>query len=406
MSQNVVSAGLDRSVPSHVPEGLVYDYDFVFDADLNKDPHRRMSELHGVAPPLFYSPRYGGHWVVLSREYHKEITLNYQDFTSANLMLPPAESVPVLIPATFDPPEHTAYRLPVNKLFSAPSVQVREPSIRALAVKLIDAVARQGRCDFLFDVVEPFPPSIIFEIVGIPLDNLREFRQLAQTFMSSPSAEERVGAYRRIGEILTPVVKARMAEPRDDLLSVLARADFGGRQLTMEQILNYAVLLFIGGLDTVVNALCFTARHLARDMALQNDLRAHPEKIPEAMEEFLRLYPVATPMRTATRDLEFHGIRIRKGDQFLCLLGSINTDPNHYDQPTGFCPHRREHHVAFNTGHHRCLGANLGRLELRVFFEEWLKRIPEFRLDPDHPPRFSAGYSISVESLPLVWEPA
>ena len=406
MSQNSAPVDAPLSVPPHVPEALVYDYDFVFDRELNENPHQRLRDLHSVAPQLFYSPRYGGHWVVLSREYHKEITLNYEDFSSANLMLPPGDSVPLLIPATFDPPEHTAYRLPVNKLFSAPSVKEYEPSIRDLAVRLIDNVARQGHCDFLFDVVEPFPPSIIFKIVGMPLDDLREFRQLGQTFMSSSSAEERSGAYNAIGDILTPVVNARMAEPQDDLLSVLARADFGGRRLTMEEILNYAVLLFIGGLDTVVNAMCFTTRHLAEDPALQNDLRAHPEKIPEVMEEFLRLYPVATPMRTATRDLDFHGIRIRKGDQFLCLLGAINTDPDFYEQPESVCPHRREHHVAFNTGHHRCLGANLGRLELRIFFEEWLKRIPEFRLDPDHPPRFSGGYSISVESLPLVWDPA
>lgn len=406
MSESPVSVDMPLSVPPHVPENLVYDYDFVFDRELNENPHQRLRNLHSAASPLFYSPRYGGHWVVLGREYHNEITLNVEDFTSANLMLPPGDSVPVLIPATFDPPEHTAYRLPVNKLFSAPSVKVHEPSIRALAASLIDKVARQGHCDFLFEVGEPFPPSILFKIVGMPLDDLREFRQLAQTFMASSSVEERIGAYNAIGDILTPVVNARMAEPQDDLLSVLARADFGGRQLSMEEILNYAVLLFIGGLDTVINAMCFTMHHLAQDTELQNDLRTNPEKIPKAMEEFLRLYPVATPMRTATRDLDFHGIKIRKGDQFLCLLGAINTDPEYYQQPTGFCPHRKENHVAFNTGHHRCLGANLGRLELRVFFEEWLSRIPEFRLDPAQPPRFSGGYGISVDSLPLVWTPA
>lgn len=390
-------------IPDYVPSALVYDYDFIFDQGLNEDPQLRFQALHEEAPPIFYSPRYGGHWVVLSKQGLHDITLNYQDFTSSNLMLPPAEVGPVLIPATFDPPQHTAYRLPLNKPFSPAGVAVHAEAIRALAIEIIDSVASKGGCDFLLDVAEPFPPTIFFRLAGIPLDNLREFRHLAQDFMGSPDAQVRENAYRRIGEILTVTVKARMDSPRDDVLSMLATRDFGGRKLAMEEILNYAVLLFIGGLDTVVNNISFSVRYLAQHQELQASLRADPSQIPAAIEELLRLFAIATPMRTATRDMIFHGIDVRKGDQFLLLTGAINYDPQAFANPAEFCPHRSERHITFNQGAHRCIGANLARLELRIFFEEWLQRIPQFRLDPENPPTFSGGFSVTVVSLPLLW---
>jgi cytochrome P450 len=402
MSTSTSSQSIYSPAPDHVPPALVYDYDFIFDPRLNADPQQRLQSLHREAPPLFYAPHYGGHWVVTSKKMLQEISLNHEDFSAANLMLPPGESVAVLIPATFDPPQHTAYRMPLNKHFSPNAVSAHEELIRTTAIEVIDAVIGKPRCDFLFDVVEPFPPKIFFKILGIPLDRLREFRELAQSFMSSAEAGARENAYARIGEIVGETVRQRMAEPQDDLISVLATLDFGGRKLAMAEIVNYAVLLFLGGLDTVVNGLCFAIRFLARDQALQAELRANPEKIPAAVEELLRMHSIATPLRTATRDMTFHGVTIRKGDQIMLLIAAINYDPEAFADAEKFCPHRSEHHVAFNMGAHRCIGANLGRLELKIFLQEWLRRIPRFRLDPEHPPTFAGGFSITVRSLPLL----
>src|SRR6266436_6552912 len=106
------------SPPDHVSESLLYDYDFVHDPDLIADPYERMKSLHREAPPLYYTQRYGGHWVVTGWELLQEIALNHEDFSSENLMLPPADKVPILIPATLDPPQHSTYRIPLNKYFS------------------------------------------------------------------------------------------------------------------------------------------------------------------------------------------------------------------------------------------------------------------------------------------------
>lgn len=113
------------------------------------------------------------------------------------------------------------------------------------------------------------------------------------------------------------------------------------------------------------------------------------------------MYAIATPMRTATRDMIFHVAEIRKGDQFVLMVAAINYDPEAFAEPDLFRPYRSERHVAFNVGVHRCIGVNLAKLELRVFLEEWLKRVPRFRLDPNHPPEFAGGFSITAASLKL-----
>lgn len=396
---------MDQSAPitpAHVPPSLIYDYDFVADPRLNDDPFTRMQSLHREAPPLFYSPHYGGHWVVTSRKLLQEIAYNPTDFSSRNRMLPPADQVPVLIPATFDPPEHGAYRTPLNRHFFPNAIHRHAPFIRATLVALIEAVRAKPSCDFLHEIAEPFPPTIFFKILGVPLDRLREFRGLAHTFMGSNNAAARDGALASIADIVRPTVASRMQTPQDDLISVLATTDFDGRKLSMEELINYAVILFIGGLDTVVNAAAFSIRYLAIHQDLQARLRAGTADIPKAVDELLRLHTVATPMRTATRDLELGGQRIRQGDQLVLMVAAINYDPEHFLEPEKFCPHRAEHHVAFNVGIHRCVGANLGKLELEILLEEWLSRIPHFRLDPAQPPSFEVGFSISVKSLNLL----
>jgi cytochrome P450 len=392
-------------VPDHVPAHLVYDFDYIHDPRLILEPHERMKSLVAEAPPFFYSPRYGGHWVVTRKKALAAITLDTQTFSNRSLGIPPAPQQMDLIPLTYDPPEHTAYRSPLNKYFSYKGVVPQENNIRQLAGELIDAVAARGHCDFLSEVAEPLPPTLFFRMAGMPTNRLKEFRELAEDATAAPDGKARQAAVARITAILAETVKARVAEPREDLISHLVTGDFGGRKLKLEEILNYSVLLFLGGLETVVNALCFSARHLAQDHVLQTGLREDPSRIPVVAEELLRMHAIAMTVRTATRDVEYDGISLRKGDQLLLLIPAINYDPTGFENPNELCPGRREAHVTFNMGPHRCIGASLARLELKVFFEEWLRRIPLFCLDHENPPTFFGGLNLAVRSLPLIWKP-
>jgi cytochrome P450 len=169
-------------------------------------------------------------------------------------------------------------------------------------------------------------------------------------------------------------------------------------------MLGYSITLFLGGLETVVNALSFGVRHLARDVELQAKLQADPSLLPGAIEELLRLYGVASTPRRVTRDVVYEGVQFKQGDMVLLLLPAANYDDAAFPNPEQFILGRTEQHMTFNTGPHRCVGLNLARLEMKVFYQEWLKRVPPFRLDPQAKPRFIGGFNLAITSLPLVWE--
>jgi cytochrome P450 len=175
--------------------------------------------------------------------------------------------------------------------------------------------------------------------------------------------------------------------------------------MRLDLMLSYCVILFIAGLDTVVNALGFGVRHLATDPELQRELRADPTLIPNATEEILRRYSFILPIRLLKKDAEFHGLTLKQGDKVLMFIPGASLDPNVYRDPTLFDMRReRLTHMAFGAGPHHCLGAHLARLELRIMYETILRKLPEFRLDPEHPPTFHGSIVAGPSSVHLVWD--
>jgi cytochrome P450 len=164
------------------------------------------------------------------------------------------------------------------------------------------------------------------------------------------------------------------------------------------------VILFIAGLDTVVNALGFGVRHLAMDAALQAELRKNPALIPAATEELLRRYAFVAPIRMLKKDAQFHGATLKQGERAMMFIPGASVDPGVYNDPTTFNMRRdNTAHMAFGMGPHFCLGAHLARLELRVMYETLLRKLPEFRLDPDRPPTFHGSIIAGPSTLNLVW---
>jgi len=203
------------------------------------------------------------------------------------------------------------------------------------------------------------------------------------------------------------LVRARMAKREDDLVSRLLDTQIDGRPATMEEVMSYCLLLFTAGLDTVMNGMCYGIRHMAEHPELQAELRAHPERITDAMEEALRRYTFTQPGRIVARDAEALGVTFRQGDMILLALAGSGLDEREFQDALAF-DLAREHkaHIAFNSGPHRCVGSHLARIELRICYEEMLKRLPEFRLDPAKPPVMHGGQVIGYDSLPLLWDPA
>ncbi len=402
MSGANVHSGL-VPIPAHVPPNLVFDFDYETDAALLRDPHARLAELVEQAPAIFFTPRNGGQWVFIGYKALFEATRTPDLFSSRPSLMPNGEMSPTLLPLMVDPPEHGHYRAPLNTAFSPRSMKALEGDIRTLARELIDAVIDSGKCDFLKAIAEPLPVSVFLRLMGLPQERMVEFRDAIRTLQEPTSDGAEIYA---IAGIMEPFIQTRREQPEDDLISRLWALQIEGRPISIDEMRNYCILLFIAGLDTVINAISFTVRHLAGDLALQSKLRADPALIPVAVEEMLRKYGIVTTPRKITRDQDFQGVSLRAGDRVQLVLAAGNLDPAGFANPKQFDLGRETvSHLTFNAGPHRCVGAHLARIEMHVICEEVLSRMPEFRLDPDSPARFHSGGIIGVDTLGILWEP-
>jgi cytochrome P450 len=402
--------------PDHVPDEAVFDFDIYGDSALLQDPHERVLEILRVAPPVFWTPRNGGHWVVTGHKENYLVSRDTETFTSAIFagtdmaaLLPHLPAgfghVPNATPINLDPPAHTIYRAPLQAAFSPKAMMARKEEIRALANNLIDAVIGQGCCDFIPNIAEPLAVQVFLQMMGLPLERSTEFRALVHEFLAPLSSPlDSVIRMRKVADAMKADIEARRTHPEDDLISLLWRAEIDGHEMSFDLMEDYAVLLFIAGLDTVINGMGFGIRHLANHPGFQNNLRGHPELIIDATEELLRRYTFTVPVRRVAKDTVFGGWTMKQDERLMIFLPGADLDSREFEQPEKFDISRESKtHIAFGAGPHRCLGSHLARIELQVIYEQMLARLPEFRLDETRPARFHAGNIIAIDSLWLLW---
>lgn len=404
--------------PAHVADHLVYDFDVHADPGLLADPHARILEMVQTAPPVFWTPRNGGGWVAMSHAANYAASRDTETFSSEFVppeqmkamlaALPPgAPHIPHPIPITMDPPEHTKYRQPLQKVFSPKTIAGLRDSIRDLAGELIDAVKPNGGCEFMSAVAEPLPVQVFLKMLGLPLERLPEYRAIVKEHMEAIDAD-RAGSMRRLQKIaaaMRDTMLDRKDNPRDDIISLLWQIEIDGQPTTLADMENYGVLLFIAGLDTVMNGMGLAMRGLALDQDLQAKLRAEPKLIAEAAEEMLRRYTFTVPVRIIKKEAELFGAKMMPGDLLKLFLPGADLDAREFPQPDKYELSRENNvHIAFGVGPHRCLGSHLARVELQVLYEEMLARLPAFRLDPARSTVFHGGHVIGIESMHLLWD--
>ena len=199
-------------------------------------------------------------------------------------------------------------------------------------------------------------------------------------------------------------VKERRANPGSDLISTIAIARIDGELLDDFTLTGMITLLLMAGLDTVASTLGFFARFLALNPAHRRQLVADPSLIPNAVEELLRRFPVAILAREVRKDCEFAGVSVKAGEMVVAPTQLYGLDERKFEAPVGVSFTRdKPIHATFGGGVHRCMGSMLARAELRIFLEEWLKRIPEFSVKPGAKVRVSARAVATITELPLVW---
>lgn len=394
------------AVPAHVPAARVFDFDIYGDARLTEDLHASYATLHRDAPDIFYTPRNGGHWIVSRFDDICEVVKDYEHFSVREMQIPRIENPPVFIPLSLDPPANMPYRHALMPFFTPKAVAEMEPRVRQFAREIVEAVAEKGECDFVHDVAAQFPVSVFMELMGMPLERLRDFRAIADSYFSARTDEEigRVGE--RIIGLMTELVELRRKEPADDLISKMVDFQIEGRPISLGELQSALFVMFLGGMDTVTNVSSYTYRHFATDPGLQARLGADTAAIARFTEEGIRSFGVVNTPRIVTRDCERLGVTFHEGDMVLCLLPLGSRDDRRFEDPNRFDIDRElMSSLTFSIGPHICLGMHLARLEIRVLTEEWLKRIPSFRLKPGVRHRSRPGTVMALENLPLQWTP-
>jgi cytochrome P450 len=392
--------------PDHVAEDRFFDFD-MFNVTGSDEPVEKLHEtyarrLHEQAPDVFFSPRNGGHWVIVGYDQISEVVRNPEHFSASEQQIPRIENPPVFIPLSLDPPANLPYRQALMPHFSPKNVKALEEKIRYWANRLIDTVQDQGTCEFTQSISSVFPVSIFMELMGMPLERLNEFRELSDKFFSTNVQEELHALGGQIIGIMTELIEAKRLNPGEDMISHLLGVEIEGRPIRLDEIQNMCFLLFLGGMDTVANATAFTFRHLAGDRQLQARLAADPTLIPAFVDEGLRCFGIISTPRMVMQDCEHFGVNFKKGEMVLCLLPISGRDERKNSNPHVFDLDRvKRESLTFSTGAHLCLGHFLARAEMRILTEEWVKRIPSFRLAGNNPPRYRMGYALALLELPL-----
>lgn len=300
-----------------------------------------------------------------------------------------------------DDPDHQKQRMLVARQFTPRAVRQIEDQLRSLVNDLIDDVIDSGSCEAIESLASPLPAIVIGDKLGFPRELWPKLREWSEITMHesgqnppdgspAPLSERSSTAIMEFAGTVMELIELRRAKPENDLITVWATTEVDGRRWTEGEIISECLLLLDGGAETTRTVIGSIIRELALDDRQRRLLAAQPQILADtAVEEFIRwVTPILNMRRTATSDHAFHGRQLHAGDEVLLMYGAANRDDAMFDAPEVFDVTRaHNHHVAFGFGTHFCLGASLARLEIRVMFEELLRRIPDWRLVPGTEPR-------------------
>jgi cytochrome P450 len=397
--------------PTHVPADRVVDFNYIHPKGLEGGTVYDVLRNLQQGPDILWTPHNGGHWLVTRYEDVKWVQENFAVFSHEEFTIPREASPAKMPPLTVDPPLHARYRAVLNPFFTPRRVVGMGEQARALTIELIEAVRRTGRCDFRKDLAEVMPSAMFLGIVDLPAAKREEFVHWGKSYMHADNAEDKGAALGQVVAYLSQVLEERYYAAGEDMLSAIAKwrdnPRFGGDH----EVIGMALLVFFGGLDTVANLLSFVAWHLAEHPEHQRRLREDPAIVPAASEEYLRRFGLSNTGRLILSDVERDGVTMKAGEMVMVPIGASSLDERRYpdaftvdfDRPGNFAPGGGTHNT-FGNGPHKCVGQPLARAELKVFLEEWIARIPEFRLDPEQPPVSHMGAVNGVSQLHLVWD--
>ncbi|QLL07543.1 cytochrome P450 [Mycobacterium vicinigordonae] len=372
--------------------------------------------------PVHFSPQRnmpdeGGFWSITRFDDVRAVSRDHRTFSSERRGIFHMDDMGVSLDIqrlqliSMDPPRHDRLKALVIKEFTPEAIGGHEGAVSQIISRVLDSVADRERFDLVADVARPIPSRVIGSLLGTPPEDDAKLVHWTNVFTAfeDPAIREQWKDTMGIVSEIIEYTQARIAQ-RDDsiggnLLTAMVDAEVEGDKLNEMEIATFFVLLMSAGNDSTRATYSATMLELLRNPELLKQVRENHELIPAVVEEGLRCYPAFSFMaRAATKDTELHGQQIKEGDRLLLWYIASNRDESAFPNPHKFDITREglaDKHQAFGgRGKHFCLGANLARLELRLWIQQTLERFPDLELDGD-PTRVRALFLNQYNSIPV-----
>ncbi|MDQ1617435.1 MAG: hypothetical protein QOE19_4 [Actinomycetota bacterium] len=357
-----------------------------------------------------WSENYGGFWVVTGWEESQQVQRNPKVFSSTGVTFPPFMTPagrPLML-AQYDEPEHTKQRRLLTEPFSPSKVLELTEYFRKDTSLLIDRFIASGRVDIVEALAQAVPGRMTAMLIGRPPEDGDVYRTwvhaMAMEVHSNPEAARR--HLKDMDDHVAELIADRRKNPGSDLWSALVHAELDGRGLTEEELYDLFIVLLIGGIDNTLYLLSNIFWRLGWDKELRRRMVRTPELLEPAIDEFLRFYSPNMSARIVMEDITIGGAHMKAGQPLVNLHPVANRDPRQFENPDVFIPDRSPNrHFALGLGIHRCLGTHLLRVEASVVTQEFMRRVPEWELDPERKPVWAPGQTGGMASVPIVFPP-
>jgi len=359
--------------------------------------------------PVGSTERYGRAFMPVTMDAVRDIANNTEDFSSiwVNVARPdaPRAAAP---PITSDPPDHHGHRRLILPAFNPKAIAAIEQEMRDYCRGLIKDLDGMDAVDAAVQYTQNIPVHGICIVTGLPEEDADLFRDwIYKNFQLAPKDNSiRLQVLTEMTHYISAILKDRLENPKDDLLTVVANAEIDGKEVDWDIKVGYIRLQIIAGIDTTWSAIGSGLWHFAQHNNEVQQLIAVPNDDPlwqTANEEVLRYYAPVTMARKVINDVNVQGCPMHAGDQTLVTFPAANHDPAAFEDAHIFKLDRQNNrHVAFGLGIHRCAGSNLARLEMLVAFQEWLRAFPNYSLDPTKKTTWANGQVRGPRQIPVL----